>query len=302
MNNALLILTTILLLQACGGGKLQDPAETTPGSNDPVSNPITDPTNNLVSDPASAETESHGLLMKISTDKSRYVPGEIVIVNASVENISGEAITWWTSCLGVPIISVSVNTRFKEERGLSHPDDPQACATAIGQGEIAPGEKRTREVYWDLTLDGDIPAPAGLFETAAYVSISDGAFNLIDTARTAVKIEVVSNMNYVEMLDAVKTAYELQSIQDWFTANKYEARCYLYPSSQIVFDEKGNATIQSSDFQGESSSTVPGCSARLIDGPIWRIGLFNKFGALPGDYGIDIDAQSGAVIDTSSSK
>ena len=272
------------LLSACGGGQ---PGE---GGDKPTPSPEVG-----AGLPLSNKTQAHGLLIEIAADKTRYTSSEIATIHASVENVSDQPVRWWTSCLGISIISIGVDTKLQGRKNLSHPDDPEACAAAIGEGDIQPGEKVTREVFWDLKISEGIAAPQGVYEITAHVNID---VNTSTRVSTSLSIEIVSNINYISELDAFTIGYGQSVIQDWFAVNAYERVCLIQSTGSIVFDNTGKASFQSGEAsQGQSITTLPGCAAQLLEGPIWQVGFFSKFGVQPANFQIKIDAESGDVVD-----
>lgn len=286
---ALLLLFVFLASQGCGGGQLNlEPEEETreeEGREDVTYQP-----------PA-------GLVMKISSDKQQYLPGEIAEITATVENNSSETVTWWTSCRSIPIISVGVDTEYVGAISLPHPPVPWACATAIDQGTLEVGEARNRSVYWNLTLQDDIPAPAGNYPITAYMRISDGNYGLVGTVEATLEIEIVSDNTYLNLEEALAKAFAHQSIQDWYQANEYDRECYLKNRlSTVSFEVDGKASLHNVIPIAESTSRTPGCSVQFVEGPQWRVGFFNKLGVLPGDFSLSIDAVSGDVIEVKNSR
>ena len=247
--------------------------------------------------PTRGEVTKAQLALSISTDKSRYTVNEIAQISASVTNNSTENIEIWQSCFGAPLITVTLNTDVNDAIFLIHPDEPQSCSTIIGKKELAPGETYTRNVIWETDLGEDIPAPNGSYSIEASVAISDEFYKQIDTVNIANLIEIYGNQNYISKTTAVSTAYQQSVITDWYAANQFENKCYLRDQQEVVFDNS-KASLDHSSNTENSTATVPGCSIKLIEGPLWQIGFFNKFGSSPADYVITIDAVTGSIIDT----
>ena len=250
---------------------------------------------NEPNNPTKSEVIKAQLTLSISTDKSRYTNNEIAQISVSVTNNAIENIEIWQNCLGAPLITVKLNTNINDAIFLTHPDEPKSCSAAIGKESLAPGENYTRNVIWETDLGENIPAPNGSYSIEASLTITNEFYNQIDTVNIANLIEIYDNQTYISKTTAFSTAYQQSVITDWYAANQFKKKCYLRDQQEVVFDNN-NASINTASNTEESTVTVPGCSIKLIEGPLWQIGFFNKFGSSPADYVIKIDAVTGSII------
>jgi len=240
------------------------------------------------------------LNFSISADKSSYVPGEIAYFSVSAENISDETVVVFLSSSCNPAIGVYVDTLHNGYMGLTNLQDKPCNLGNIGQEMIGPGEVITRDVTWNIMIGDDIDAPSGVFEVAAEIALSDGAYNQIGKVVTSTAVVVTSGQRYLTRGEALATAYQQNSIADWYAANQFEKKCIMDNQMMARFEPNGKVTFAATSALADGTATIPGCSAQLIEGPIWRVVFFSKFGTSPGDYKVDINAVSGSLLELSS--
>jgi len=253
----------------------------------------------VVDKPDTASTndtlKSH-LNISISTDKSSYSQGEIAQIAVLAENVSDKPAFAWLSSSCEPIIRVYIDTVHNGNKGLANLEDSPCNLGNIGQVTISPGKVISRDVIWDITIGENINAPNGKFDIMTEIALSDGFYNRIGEVVSSTSVVVTSSQNYISQNEALVTTYLQTIISDWYAANQYETKCIMPNDTVARFDPTGKVSYEVTTASTDGTNTIPGCSARLIAGPIWRISFFNKFGASPGDYQADIDAVSGILL------
>lgn len=104
-----------------------------------------------------AETTQNGILLRISTDKTVYEPGEKVLITAYAQNVSSELIQFEYSAAGQIVIGVS-GAGSQGPRYVMIDDQGRKFTVIIMLAygaTLVPGESITRETYWDQKYLGD---------------------------------------------------------------------------------------------------------------------------------------------------
>lgn len=108
-----------------------------------------------------------GFHLAVVTEKSEYKPGETVVIQATLSNLSQESKDYTIWGIGDPQIYVTAAGPSGEE--ISLPVDRRRSLPAKVFVTLQPGEGFTYTVKWDQTRDGATRVKPGKYALRAYV-------------------------------------------------------------------------------------------------------------------------------------
>ncbi len=114
-----------------------------------------------------AAVHQGGFHLAVMTDKPEYRPGETVVIQATLSNLSQEAKDYTIWGIGDPQIYVAAVGAGGEE--ISLPVDRRGSLPAKVYVTLQPGEGFTYTVKWDHTRDGTARVEPGKYALRAYV-------------------------------------------------------------------------------------------------------------------------------------
>jgi hypothetical protein len=173
--------------------------------------------------PQTNQYEESGILLTITTDKTSYLPGETVHVTASVENLTPDYVKYTLSSLGYDIPLVSLWSDRNDIRFDLEEEEHSGVRTVlpiVSVEELAPYEKRTRDVVWDQQY-WEVQAPQGIYQISCYLEVGDYYQDeeSLKTISAVLDININSDIEWITAEQAKSIALALPEIQDWLESH-----------------------------------------------------------------------------------
>ena len=257
-----------------------------------------------------AQIQQNDILLKLSANKSTYVPGEIVLVTASVENLSGNSIEYALSSIGVPIplVWLENNPYFSvfalEEKELGGVRTVLPMPTT---GQLKASSQVTRNVVWDQKiLFKNQQAPQGTYMISCGITL--GNYQNRDSLTkisTNISIHLIGAPAWMTPEHAKEIALNIPDIKSWREAHS---------GKNVVKEENGGIFVYLNDEWmkvspqfaiSESSKTIsldelkewmPELYVNLENGK-WAVRMGTKLGPNPHFVKIQIDTVKSSVIE-----
>jgi hypothetical protein len=250
------------------------------------------------------------ILLKISTSKDTYVPGEVILITASVENQSPNPVKYALSSMGNPTPSVYLenNLYFSgfplEEKELG---GVRTVVPMVTGGQLKPHEIIKREVIWDqMILLRNQQAPQGTYSIGCGLTIGDYQ-NESSQKRLSVilDIHIVGAPKWITLEQAKNIALNLPEVKTWQETHS---------GKSVVKQENGNYYVF---MMGDWQKVAPQFSASeqktpltlnnykewmpdvnvTLDKSTWIITMGTKMGPNPHFVRIQINPVTSSVVD-----
>jgi hypothetical protein len=191
------------------------------------------------------------ILLKITTEKDTYAPGEIIYITGSVENLSSKSIEYVLGNIGdpVPYFSINTNSYF---RGFSLYDEngPPMVLTMQTTGQLNPHSKIERTVIWNQKYSRYQPAPQGTYKFTCGITLG----NWTDSSKqkhfsVSREINVVGVSTSIGPEDAKKIALNIPEVKAWVEAH---SGTEAWPLDTYVELYEGNWVIMAGNYYGPS--------------------------------------------------
>ena len=222
----LFLLAILVIANACGTEVTSSPTTSTPTTTSTsVKNTTktkTTTTTSVTPIPGKVKTtrlSQDGITLTISTNKETYVPGETVVVTASVENTTANTITYFLANIGdpTPAVYLSNNANFRgfalEEKGFSRTVIP-----AYTSGQLKPHQTVSREVVWDQKAFSPTlsQAPNGRYNIGCGITLGD-YFNEASLKNISCNFDIfiVGDATWTTAEQAKNTALNLPDVAKW---------------------------------------------------------------------------------------
>jgi len=244
------------------------------------------------------------VLLRLSTDNKVYSPGEIIVVEASVENLTPEPVEYTLYSKGNPFPGVHLesNSYFEGFSLYERGGEPSAVLPVVTMEQLEPHEKVTREVVWDQKFKG-VQAPEGSYSISAGITLGDyyQGEEFIKNVSVNLEIQISGAPQWISQEEAIDIAVNVPEVSEWRE---------LHSGKNLVKEENGDFYLLltgewiriSSDYRPEDLSLsefndwVPGVFVELKD-EIWLVSTGTKYGMPPYFVEVRIDPESGSVLD-----
>jgi len=251
------------------------------------------------------ETTQDGIILTLSTDKQVYQPGEIIAVEARVENASSIPFSYTMWSIGDPAIYVAV-TETPYSGGVELYEKGHEIANVLPEvtaDTLAPGQSITRKVIWDQllpTYPQSIQAPSGKYNIRAVFHIGAYSSNNKPFPLTAnVEIEITGTAKIITPEDALCLALELPEVKQWYDEHSGPNLVRVENGEYYVWFEIGWQkvdplfTYNGLDIDQLQKYTPE--SNVLVTGEKWQVLLFTKLGPSPNEIRVEVDPIAGTA-------
>ena len=269
--------------------------------------PVPPPTSTATPIPAArqwpGEVTLDDVLLRLSTQKQVYKPGEKVQVTAIVENLSDTPITYTMWNQGDPAIYVAVDTRYAGLQWLYEEDmDSHVVLPVVTSGALEAGETIIREVVWDQivhTYPDPIQAPSGEYTISATFYL--GRYSpdkKPEVLEASVAIEIAEAGTLITQEEAKLIALALPEVQEWYKAHSGPNLVKCEDGQYYVWSSTGWEKASPDMAEKVMKDHQPGSNV-LFKAGVWVVLLFEKMGPPPHEIYVEVDAHTAQVLSTS---
>jgi hypothetical protein len=250
------------------------------------------------------------VILKISTNKDTYIPGEIIQVDASAENRSPDTVKYGLACQGdpTPYVNLENNAYFSgfplEEKELG---GVRTVVPMFSSGQLKPHEIVKRKVVWDQKiLLQNQQAPQGTYNIICWMSLGNYQNESLQKHISVnLNINIVDAPKWITPEQAKNIVLGLPEVKNWQETHS---------GKNVVKQENGNYYIfmmgewqkVAPQFIGNEQKTpltienykewMPDVNITLEKG-IWIITMGTKMGPNPHFVTINVDPVTGDVLD-----
>lgn len=257
----------------------------------------------VVNDANTAQIDQNGIVLTISTNKAVYKSGELVIVNATVENQSENTFEYTSGQEDIlPIVYLEDNPYF--DGFALWEKELQGNFSIVGEiitGQVKPHEIRKRQVIWDQKFDQKRHiAPQGEYSIRCGITKATTIIVSVD-----VHIQIASAQKWITQEQAKDIALNLPEVRDWKEQ---------HTGSDIVKEENGNYFVCFHDewqqvppqFTIHETETLNISELRewmpevyvFLNNSQWIVRTGTKLGMNPHFIEITIDPVTGSILNT----
>jgi hypothetical protein len=250
-----------------------------------------------------AQINANGIVLTISTNKAVYKSGELVIVNATVENQSENTFEYTSGLENfLPAIYLEDNPYFNGfalwEKELQH---DFSMAGGIITKQLKPHEIHKRRVIWDQKFDQKRHiAPQGEYSISCGITKATNIIVSVD-----IHIQIAGAQKWITQEQAKDIALSVSEVRAWLDQ---------HTGDNIIKEENGNyfvcfheewqqvspqftitetETLNLSDLQEWTPEVYV-----LLDNSQWIVRTGTKLGMNPHFIKITIDPVTGSILNT----
>lgn len=253
------------------------------------------------------QVSSDGVILRISTNKTAYKPGETIVVDASIENISENTIEYEKGEQDfVPAVYL-VDNPYLEGFGLWEKrfHGGPTINPLTGTGELKPHEIKSREVVWDQKFQQNIQAPQDEYSIAcSFKIIRNHDPNLYKTLSINIYVHITGGKKWITPDQAENIAVNLPEVKDWQKnhtgnniAKEENGNYYVYMANewQKVSPEFFMVVNYKTLTLEELQQSTPEVYVYLVDGQ-WEVDTYTDLGEKPHNVQVLIDPETGSII------
>lgn len=242
-----------------------------------------------------------GILLRLSTDKAVYGPGEVVRVAVFLENLSSSPIDYTMMSIGEPRVAVYLDQApfagsqclFEEgrERHFVLPADNSAVLDA--------GQTITREVVWDQQLypsPDAIQAPSGEYTIeAAFARGTYSGYAEPDLLTVTLSIEIQGSWTITTPESAQSAALALSEVKTWYDEHSGPALVKIEAGQHYLLNNGQWMKVTESRYK-QALEYEPEIGVGMA-GQVWRVHLRTKLGFPPHHVYVTVDPVTGEVLE-----
>ncbi len=209
------MVSSLLAAGACGS-EINPPAEN-PSPVTANTSSISIPAN-LTKENATQIIESD-ILIKLSINKNTYVPGELVLITASVDNLSPGPVEYALANEGdpTPYVYLEDSPYF---HGFPLEENPGVVRTVLPRyntGQLNPNEPVTRNVVWDqMILFKNQQAPEGTYSARCGITLGNYQDrSSLKPLSVSLHIYIVGAPEWITPEQAEAIALDLPEVTSW---------------------------------------------------------------------------------------
>jgi len=245
-----------------------------------------------------------GVRLELTTDQHIYEPGQLVVITATVENISSSPIRYTVYNGGDPPLAISVDTapfagrQCLQEKGFQG----RLVVNAITSATLHPQQSIIRRVVWDQrigTSPDPIPAPSGHYPIQVQFLVGEySKYHRPQPLTLTLGIEIHGTDKIITAAQAYSAALQVADVRAWY--DKHSGRNLVKEegsSYYLLFD--GDWLEISQPLCHEYLEYLP-LSDVLMTEYTWEVQFLAQMGPPPHEICVRVDPATGRVLEWTS--